>query len=350
MPRFSPTSHCFVALALLLALLVLPSSDLRAAEPATRPVPAIERALIISIDGLRPDLLLRADTPNLRALMDRGTYTMWARTTAASITLPSHVSMLTGVTPEAHGIMWNADLPLDRPVYPNAPTLFELAKARGYTTAIAAGKSKFAVVDKPDTIDWKFITASTKTEDPEVTSNAVRLLREHRPNVMFMHLPTTDNVGHAKGWGTPDQIRAIEQADACVGQVVAALDELRLRDATLLIITADHGGAGRTHGPDDPRSRTIPWIVTGPGVRRGFDLTRLGDSNVDTYDTFATTCTLLGIPMPRRASGRFVAQILEVTELLVPDRPPMAPAMTPATVPSTAPATPPATGPTAAKP
>ena len=39
-----------------------------------------------------------------RALMHRGSFTMWAQTTAVSVTLPSHVSMLTGVPPSMHGI------------------------------------------------------------------------------------------------------------------------------------------------------------------------------------------------------------------------------------------------------
>src|SRR5687767_3158899 len=36
-----------------------------------KPVPTIERALVVSIDGLRPDLILRADAPHLRALLRR---------------------------------------------------------------------------------------------------------------------------------------------------------------------------------------------------------------------------------------------------------------------------------------
>jgi len=52
---------------------------------------------MISIDGGRPDLLLRAGMPNLRRLMREGSYSMWAKTTAQAVTLPLHMSMLTGV-------------------------------------------------------------------------------------------------------------------------------------------------------------------------------------------------------------------------------------------------------------
>ena len=73
-----------------------------ASQPA-RPL-AVRRVLIVSIDGLRPDALLRANAPAIRGLMQRGSFSMWARTTAVSVTLPSHVSMLTGVTPNHHHI------------------------------------------------------------------------------------------------------------------------------------------------------------------------------------------------------------------------------------------------------
>ena len=89
-----------------------------AGKPGTRPIPAIQRVLVVSIDGLRPDLLLLADAPNARKLLKRGSYSMWAMTTPQSITLPSHVSMLSGVTPNRHGILWNSDLPLEYPVDP----------------------------------------------------------------------------------------------------------------------------------------------------------------------------------------------------------------------------------------
>ena len=302
---------------LALALMICPGRA-PAAPPGPRPVEQVKRVVIISIDGLRPDLLLRARTPHLRELFENGTYTFWARTTAASITLPSHVSMLTGVVPEVHAITWNADLPLEKQVYPNAPTLFELAKESGYTTALAAGKSKFTIMAKPGTIDWGYYPSTLTCENPEVVAQADRILRDHKPDVMVVHLPSVDNAGHAKGWGAPEMMSAIEQSDESVGQLVRTLEELGLRGETMILITADHGGAGRTHGPEDPRSRTIPWIVNGPGIRKGFDLTRLGDLDVETYDTFTTTCHMLGIKVERRVRGKFVAPILEQQELLQP--------------------------------
>ena len=87
----------------------------------------------------------------------------------------------------------------------------------------------------------------------------------------------------------------IANADACIGRLLAQLDQEGLRGSTLVIVTADHGGAGLTHGADDFRSRYIPWIASGPGVKRGYDLTQQWDLLVRTEDTAATACYVLGL-------------------------------------------------------
>src|SRR6476660_1162779 len=80
------------------------AATVSAAEPAPttkpqRPIPESEHVLLISIDGCRPDVLLRAKTPNVHKLVESGSYTFWARTIPPAITLPAHASMITGVTP-----------------------------------------------------------------------------------------------------------------------------------------------------------------------------------------------------------------------------------------------------------
>jgi arylsulfatase A-like enzyme len=285
------------------------------AQP-TRPTDA-DHVVIISIDGCRPDLLLRANTPNTHKLYQEGSFTFWAKTTAVSITLPSHVSMLTGVQPRLHGIEWNTDLPLKEPVYPAVPTLFEVAHRAGYTTAMVAGKSKFKILAKPGTIDWFDVPKSEYISDDQVAKQSVEIIREHKPDVLFVHFPDVDTVGHASGWGSHEQIAAVERADAAVGQVLAALDETGLAPHTTIILTADHGGAGMTHFPDDARCRTIPWIIHGPGVRKNFDLTRFGEWTVNTEDTFSTACYLLGLHSGPLTEGKPVKQAFEANELIM---------------------------------
>lgn len=290
-------------------------------KPLPRPDPAIQRALVVSIDGLRPDVLLRANTPVLHGLYQSGSFTFWARTTGFAITLPSHTSMLTGVTPIRHQIEWNADLPLKYPIYPRVMTLFEVAHRAGYTTAMAAGKSKFATLDVPGSIDWVFIPKQTTITDSEVARHAAQIIHDHKPQVMFIHFPSTDNVGHRSGWGTPEQLKAVEGADKALGEVLKAIDAAGERDSMFILVSADHGGAGRSHGPEDARSRHIPWIAVGPGIRKDLDLTTYPKLDVNTEDTFATVCWLMGIPVPTKGlDGKPIKQILQQDELLQPTK------------------------------
>lgn len=283
-----------------------------AAPRPVRPIPAIERVVIISIDGLRPDRLLLADTPVIHAMVQAGTYTFWAKTTAVAITLPSHVSMLTGMTPDKHGIEWNSDLPFSTPVYPLFPTIFETAKLGGYTTALVTGKTKFSPLAKPGTIDHLFMPETNGLEDDQVADEAVKIIQQFKPDLLFVHFPTVDRMGHKFGWGSAEQLAAIGLADRGVGKVMAALDESGLRKSTFVIITSDHGGQGKTHGADDARSRHIPWIASGPGVVKNFDLTQFAELEVHTEDTAVTALYLLGAPLPVYLQGKSILSAFEI--------------------------------------
>ena len=284
--------------------------------PATRPTKPVERLLIVSIDGLRPDVMLRANTPNLRSLMKEGAYTCWARTTNVAITLPSHVSMLTGVTPDRHGISWNNDDAKRHHIRPNAPSVLQLAHDAGFTTGMVSGKSKFKTLYEPNAVDWALISESDKCPDWLVAEWADRMIREYEPQVMFLHFPGADAAGHSKGWGSTDQLNAIESIDSSLGVALKALKDINLYDQTAIILSADHGGSGTGHGAHDERSRYIPWIARGPGIRKNYDLTRYKDLYVNTEDTFATACMLLNLPFDSAIDGKPIHEALVKTELL----------------------------------
>jgi predicted AlkP superfamily pyrophosphatase or phosphodiesterase len=296
---------------LLAAVLALAGCGNPPQRKAASAVP--ERVLIVSIDGLRPDMLLRANAPVVRSLMSRGAFTFWARTTEVSVTLPSHTSMLTGVVPDRHGIWWNYDLPKRYVHYPYVPTLFELAKQHGYTTAMAVGKSKFVALAKPGTLDWVYIPENY-AEGAQVAERAAEMIRWHQPQVMFVHFPDPDAAGHGSGWGSQKQVLAIEKADKALAIVLAALRDQRLMEKTVIILSADHGGAGYSHGGDDPRSRHIPWIISGPGIRQNVDLTTSSRLTVNTEDTFATACFVMNIQMDEDLDGKPVLQAFEQHE------------------------------------
>lgn len=290
----------------------LPSTGAIAPTPAAR----LHHAVLFSIDGCRPDVLLRADAPNVRRLMAMGSFSMYAQTTDIAITLPSHTSMLTGQPPEVHGILWNSDDPPQQgPLHPRVPTIFQIAHAHGLTSAIVASKKKFEAL--APTCDYDDVSSDAKTVDDAIAAReAAALILTHAPNVTFVHFANCDIVGHASGWGTPEQIHAIELADAAVGIVLQAIHDRGLDDDTLVILSADHGGSGLKHGKDDPRSRYIPWICAGRGVRQNYDLTRDRDRTIHTEDTFATACYFLGLPAGN-VQGKPVLEVIQQRDLVV---------------------------------
>jgi type I phosphodiesterase/nucleotide pyrophosphatase len=271
-----------------------------------RPIPALTRVLIVSVDGLRGDLALRANAPTLRALLARGSFTMWARTTDVAVTLPSHVSMLTGVSPEKHRVDWNNDQPGR---YPAWPTLFEIARQAGYTTAMAAGKSKFHALEKAGSLNWSYVPRGSVVTDVAVADTAAAWIALHQPQVFFVHLPGVDTAGHKYGWGSPEQLDAIAVADASMGRILEVLRNQNTLDSTLVIVSSDHGGAGKSHGAGDPRSLFIPWIAAGSGVCANLDLTTDANLMVKTEDTFATAAYVLGLTPPRTVDGKPVMEI-----------------------------------------
>ena len=273
------------------------------AAAQTPHAPPARYALVVSVDGLRPDVLLRAEAPTLRGLMKRGMFSMWARTTDVAVTLPSHTSMLTGEPPDRHGVTWNGSkLPPGR-TGPLVPTLFTLAHRQGLTTALVAGKKKFNALRDPVAVDWSFVPDGD-TEDDEVANRAVEIIRRHGPNVLFVHLAGVDVTGHLHGWGSDQQIRAVAVADRSIERVLEALKEKGTLDSTVIVVSSDHGGSGKSHGAGDERSRYIPWIAAGPGLPPNLDLDQDPTLRVRTEDTFATVCTMLGITVPAGSAGR----------------------------------------------
>ncbi|GAB4449790.1 MAG: alkaline phosphatase [Anaerolineae bacterium] len=265
----------------------------------------IEHVVIITIDGLRPDALDLAFTPTLDELRERGAYSPNAQTVIPSFTLPSHVSMLTGVIPQDHGIV--EALPCIGCRLSIGPTLFNVAHSAGLSTGAVFGKEKlgYLVTDVsvvPGAVDQLFCADA---HDPEVTEAAVEFIREDMPRLLFVHLPDVDRVGHEFGWMSENQMFAINFADSMIGEIVAALEEGDHLDNTLIIVSADHGGHGFKHGDDSPIDRTIPWLAVGPGVPKGAIL----NSPIATIDTAATAAYALNLPIPDRWDGQPVMEI-----------------------------------------
>ena len=89
------------------------------------------------------------------------------------------------------------------------------------------------------------------------------------------------------------------------------LEESALAASTLMILKADHGGTGLLHPPEDPRGQHIPWIATGPSVRKNVDLARVPGLAITTMATFATVCAALDIATSVAPDAKPVMEILD---------------------------------------
>lgn len=271
-------------------------------QPAASTPPKTEHVVIISIDGLRPDALFLAHTPTLDRLIERGAYSPNAQTLSLSITLPSHASMLSGMTPAKHGIEWG--LPYIGWPGMNGPTALSVAHDAGLKTAMVFGKDKLNYLALPGSVDFLF---GQEAHDPEVKDRAIEAIVTDMPHLLFVHFPDTDRVGHTYGWMSENQLQSVAFADDMIGEIVAALELKGYLDSTLIIVTADHGGHGMGHGDDTPEDRTIPWLVAGPQVRPGVTLT----GAINTYDTAATALYALNLPIPEIWDGQPVREAFQ---------------------------------------
>jgi arylsulfatase A-like enzyme len=210
--------------------------------------------------------------------------------------------MLTGVSPEKHGVTWNEER-VEEFGRVQVPTVFDLTDSAGLSTAAFFGKPKFRHLFDTKTMDF-WATAPAGSEvltAPRMAEDVKRYLKYRRPNLLFVHIADPDLAGHAVGWMSLPYRVAVRRADLAVGHIWRTATE-RFGDDFVLIVTADHGGHDRTHGTDMPVDMTIPWIVWGQGVQQG----EIGPQ-ITTYDTAATVLWLLGIPRPENWDGEPVA-------------------------------------------
>jgi predicted AlkP superfamily pyrophosphatase or phosphodiesterase len=265
-----------------------------------------ERVVLISIDGLRPDVLSEMRTPHIAALIARGTYCDEARTITPSITLPSHTSMLTGLDYTNHGVTWNGY----RPGSIAHPTLLSIAKAAGRSTAMLFAKDKFHYLVTPGAVDFVFgpqpgVYGDLATSADGLAAVFEREWERRRFAVTFVHFREPDESGHKHMWLSPEYMTAVEEADRAVGRIATAIAKADAWDRTVLIVTADHGGLGNTHAAPIPENLTIPWLCVGARVPRGMRIHR----TIMTYSTTPTALTLLGIPVPEGLDGDTVSEI-----------------------------------------
>jgi len=171
-----------------------------------------------------------------------------------------------------HGVTWNDDLPgriVPGPDGNGVASVFDVVHDAGGTTALFAGKDKFATFDRswPEAIDEFEIDTDADALVDETLSD---LTTEQR-RLTFLHLALPDVAGHASGWLSPAYLDAVAETDRLLGELLDTVDATpRLSKRLVVVLTADHGGLPGEKGHDDAsdvEDYRIPFVVWGRGVR-----------------------------------------------------------------------------------
>jgi arylsulfatase A-like enzyme/thioredoxin-like negative regulator of GroEL len=297
-------------------------------RPAARP-----NVLIVTIDTLRADHIgsygmRTAQTPVIDAIARRGT----RFTTAIAhvpLTLPSHASLFTSLTPPRHGVRNNPEF-----VLPDAvPTLAERFKAAGYdTAAFVSGfplHRRFGLGRGFDVYDDRFPRGDGAAPYTErragATAAAVRDWFSRRggagdakPFFAWVHF-----FDPHRPYDAPEPFRSrfsgrpydgeIAYVDAELGEVLKSTGD-ESGNRTILVVTADHGEGLDEHGEPthglliyDSTIR-VPLVFAGPGIARA----RIVDSPVALVDVAPTLLDIVGLPALPSVDGRSLRGSVEL--------------------------------------
>ena len=207
-------------------------------------------------------------------------------TESPTVSAVGYMSLLTGTWSNKHNVRANYDIEPNYAFW----DIFRVAKyqARAITTGLfstwtdnrtilmgdgleAAGGYKFDFVADGYENDPAFAPAFEVVEriqavDLHVTTLAAKTLLESAPDLSWVYLQHTDDIGHRDG-DSPSMDFAVRWVDARVSELwgaVQARSQQFVGEDWLVIVTTDHGRTssnGKGHGGQSDRERTI-WIAS----------------------------------------------------------------------------------------
>lgn len=278
--------------------------------------------VLISIDTLRSDRLPaygydRITTPAIDRLRRDGV--LYSRAYAAyPLTVPSHVTILTGLLPTEHGVRDNVGYRFDAEAHPYLPKLYA---ERGYATGGAVStwllrgemglRSGFGFYE--DHIDLKATAGlgASQRSGSITVDRALDWVREQRRGkfFLFVHLyePHTP-------YQPPEPYRSraahpydgeIMAADALVGRLLDGLAAQGDYERATVVLLSDHGEGLGDHGEDEHgillyrEALQVPLLLKLPGNRRAGATV---DAPAQLADVAPTLAALVGAPMAERTT------------------------------------------------
>lgn len=239
-------------------ILLLPFVWLLAAcatvSSAGRPPPV---AILISVDGLRPDAVTPEATPTLARMARAGTWgTM--RPSFPSKTFPNHYSLVTGLTPDRHGLVENNMLDPEIPgVDFKLSNAAAVSDARWWNDGIPVWVSAERAGVRTAAMFWPGTEAAIHGVRPShflaydeampADARVERLVAwldvppNERPGFATLYFEDVDDAGHYDGRDSVGMKTALARVDGAIARLDAALRAKGVE--ANLVIVSDHGMA-----------------------------------------------------------------------------------------------------------
>lgn len=250
--------------------------------------------ILISIDTLRADRLpaygyAKVATPNIDALRRDGILFENAYS-HCPMTLPSHVSMLTGLLPTEHEVRNNLGYRFDSTRYTTLP---QLLAQRGYATGAAVSSyvlradtglgAAFDFYDDAIPVATAGAASQHQRDGTATLAAAKQWIGRQTARPFFFlfhiyepHAPYTAPEPFRTRYRDEPYDGEVAAADAITGDFIRHLKETGIYDRAVIILTSDHGEGLWDHGEDQHgillyrEALQVPLIVKLPkGARAG---------------------------------------------------------------------------------
>jgi hypothetical protein len=250
------------------------------------------KAVFIIVDGIPADVIESLNPTTLEEIINLGSYarsyvggSKEAYNQTPTISAPGYMSLVTGTWGNKHNV-WDNDVAAPNYNYWNIFRIVEEVKPDlrtaifstwqdNRTKLIGEGLESAGRVQLNYKFDGLELDTLTYPHDDEsdyilkideaVSAEAARYITTVGPDVSWIYLQYTDDMGHRFG-DSPNFHDAIKKADIHIGKIWEAIKsrEQQYSEDWLLIVTTDHGRdavTGKNHGGQSDRERTT-WIVT----------------------------------------------------------------------------------------
>jgi predicted AlkP superfamily pyrophosphatase or phosphodiesterase len=223
--------------------------------PNTAEQQAKPYVILVSLDGFRYDYPRKYSAANILALGTRGASAPEGMIPAyPSVTFPNHLTLVTGLYPEHHGIVGNAfydparkqtysyhdpATEVDGTWYGGTP-LWVLAEQQGMRAACFFWPGSEA--DIQGVRPTYYMKYDQKYPDDKRVDQVLAWLRlpaEQRPHFITLYMSDVDGAGHGHGPDSPEVAEAVTKVDKEIGRLAEGVAELKL--PVDLVVLADHG-------------------------------------------------------------------------------------------------------------